>query len=204
MSESIESVRQEIATTRARLGETIAAIDATVHARVDGTRAKVDPTRIAPRYPWLALVGAIGAGFAVAMTGADRTAARGAVQGAKRAGPATVSALKSVTEAASERMHREKGNADAGYGMAAIAATEEPGFLGRLLGPARELLDQRAAELLQTLWDASREVNPSAPAVHPLLADAAPSAGRTAPHGGAHGASVAPVALLPAETHATP
>ena len=201
MSESIESVRQEIATTRARLGETIAAIDATVHDTVDSTRAKVDPTRIAPRYPWLALAGAIGAGLAVAMSGADRKAAHGAVQGAKRAGPATVSALKRGKAAASERMHREKGNAEAGYGMAAIAAAEEPGFLGRLLEPARELFDQRAAELLQALWDASREVNPSTPAAHPLIADGS----HAATHAAAHATPAsAPVALLPAETHATP
>lgn len=172
MSESIESVRQEIAATRARLGETVAAIDATVHERVEGTRDKVYPTRVAQRYPWYALAGALGAGFAVAMTGADRKAASAAVDGAKRAGPATVSALKRAKEAAGERLHREKGNAAGDYGLAAVAPVAEEGFLARLLAPVRDLVDQRAAELVQSLWDASREFNPQAPPTPPVLADA--------------------------------
>ena len=173
MSESIESVRQEIATTRARLGETVAAIDATVHARVEGARDTIYPTRVAQRYPWYALAGAIGAGFAVAMTGADRKAAAATVEGAKRAGPATVSALKRAKDAAGERLHREKGNAAGDYGLGAVAPVEEPGFLGRLLAPVRDLVDQRAAELVEVLWDASRDFNPQAPATPPAFADAA-------------------------------
>lgn len=172
MSESIESVRQEIAATRARLGETVAAIDATVHERAEGVRDKVYPTRLAQRYPWLALTGALGAGFAVAMTGADRKVASATVDGAKRAGPAAMGALKHAKEAAGERLHREKGNADGDFGMAAVVEVEEPGFLDRLLAPVRDLVDQRAAELVQSLWDASREFNPSAPPTPPALADA--------------------------------
>ena len=171
MSESIESVRQEIAATRARLGDTVAAIDATVHAKVDGVRSRVDPTRIAPRYPWLALAGALGAGLAIAMTGADRKAASATAAGAKRVGPATKSGLVKARTAVADRLHRGGSNVDAGYGLAAVSAAAEPGLLARLLAPVREIADQRAAELLLALWDASRDFNPSAPATPPALAN---------------------------------
>jgi len=85
-----------------KIEETTTEIRQLVHDRVDEVKTAVDPRTYIRQYPWIAVGLLFGAGVAVAMTGADRAVARGAVGSVKKAGSAlgekTVDAKDFVVE----------------------------------------------------------------------------------------------------------
>lgn len=99
---AIERARQQVDTDRMKIGETTTELRQLLHDRVDDAKTTVDPRTYIRQYPWIALGLAFGAGIAVALTGAERAAARGAVEASKKAGSAigekTVDAKDFVVE----------------------------------------------------------------------------------------------------------
>jgi hypothetical protein len=83
---AIERAQQQVANDRMKIDETTAELRQLVQDRVNETKQAVDPRTYIRQYPWLALGVVLGAGIAVAMTGADRAAAQGTVDATKRAG----------------------------------------------------------------------------------------------------------------------
>jgi hypothetical protein len=99
---AIERARQQVAADRIRIDETTTELRQLVHDRVDEAKTAVDPRTYIREYPWIALGLVFGAGIAIAVTGADRAAARGVIGAAKNAGNAlgekTVDAKDFVVE----------------------------------------------------------------------------------------------------------
>ena len=78
----IAATREELAAVRSRMSDTVAEIEARVTAPVETARERVgavkdrlDVVELIRSHPWPALVVALGAGVAVAASGADRKAA---------------------------------------------------------------------------------------------------------------------------------
>lgn len=84
----IERAQQRIEADRTRIGETVSEMRQLVHERTDQVKQAVDPRTYVRQHPWIALGLVLGAGIAVAMTGADRKAARGVARAATKAGGA--------------------------------------------------------------------------------------------------------------------
>lgn len=158
MADSIEGTRQEIAATRARLDDTIAALGETMHSRVDAVKSKVDVRSVISDHPWLAIGAALAAGLAFGASGADRTAARATVKGAKKAGAATVAGGRAAVGAVKERFAGDGMQGETG--MSALSEPETPSrsATGRLMDSVRDHFDQRAAEMALLLWDGAREM----------------------------------------------
>src|SRR3954471_3670844 len=85
---AVERAQQQVVTDRIKIVETTTELRQLVHDRVDDVKTAVDPRTYIRQYPWIALGLLFGAGIAVAMTGADRAAAEGVVDAAKKAGSA--------------------------------------------------------------------------------------------------------------------
>lgn len=85
---AVERAQQQVASDRIKIEETTTELRQLVHDRVDDVKSAVDPRTYIRQYPWIALGLLFGAGVAVAMTGADRAAAEGVVDAAKKAGSA--------------------------------------------------------------------------------------------------------------------
>ena len=85
---AIERAQQQVVDDRKKIDDTTAEIRQLLHDRVDGAKKTIDPRTYIREYPWVALGLVFGAGVAIAMTGADRAAAKGVVDAAKSAGGA--------------------------------------------------------------------------------------------------------------------
>ena len=90
MAESMDDVRQDIADARLQISTTSAELQEAVSDRVTQAKQTIDPRTYIRQYPWIALGLAVGAGLAIALTGADRSAAAGVVAGTKKIWPGSV------------------------------------------------------------------------------------------------------------------
>jgi len=98
----IAAAREEIVATRSRMSDTAAEIEARVSDRVDAVKERVgavkdriDVVQQVRDHPWSSLAIALGAGVAVAATGADRRAATAAADASRTAAKRSADALKS-------------------------------------------------------------------------------------------------------------
>jgi hypothetical protein len=171
MDDSIDEVRRDIADTRARLSDTLAELDQRVDTVKHVVTKTANPIPAIREHPWLALGIALGAGVAIAMSGADRTAVVAAKSGARKAGPALKdgvrSAMHGVKDAfsgddAHEPTARDAiaGNRLAAYGgVDPLPLPEErrESATGRVLDSIRDVIDARLADLTSAMLDASRE-----------------------------------------------
>lgn len=180
MDESLDDVRRDIAATRERLAETIAAIDDTVSTKVEAVTERLDVTRYVRENPWLALAVAVGVGVAVGASGSDRKAARAVASGARKAGPATLAAARGAGEAmkhgASTLVDKVRGGGEdhESYAMDTLVAHEEHrGGIGGLLDRIRDRIDEQAAELARSLLGESQRIAGAAgaPAARPVERD---------------------------------
>jgi len=153
----IAATRQEIATVRGRMSDTAAEIEARVTGRVDAVKEHVasvgdrlDVVQLVRDHPWPSLAVAIGAGVAIAASGADRKAARAAAEAsraaAKKSAEAVNSGARSLKSAASEA---------AEYGTE--HARQAP---SRARSAIVGALDSLAAKLAVSLMDHLREPTP--------------------------------------------
>jgi hypothetical protein len=85
---AVERAQQQVVTDRIKIVETTTELRQLVHDRVDDVKTAADPRTYIRQYPWIALGLLFGAGVAVAMTGADRAVAEGAVDAVKKSGNA--------------------------------------------------------------------------------------------------------------------
>jgi ElaB/YqjD/DUF883 family membrane-anchored ribosome-binding protein len=152
--DSTAAVRHDVMVTRARMSNTIAAIEDRVSGTIDGAKQKVNVVEMVRQHPWPAITIAFAAGLALSLSGADRRAARATADVAKRAPDATKRGLGQAMEATksgvSQLVERVKGTSDDGTGA---EAAESSGVLSTVTGPlrsqVRELGDEARRELDQ-------------------------------------------------------
>ncbi|HEX5972452.1 MAG TPA: hypothetical protein VFY85_11035 [Gemmatimonadaceae bacterium] len=153
----IAATREELAAVRSRMSDTVAEIEARVTAPVEMARERVgavkdrlDVVELIRNHPWPALAVALGAGVAVAASGADRKAASAAADAsriaAKKGAEAVKSGAQSLKTAAADA-------ADSG----AEHARQAP---SRARGAIVGALDSLAAKAVVSLIDRLREPAP--------------------------------------------
>ncbi len=99
---SMDEVKYEITADRAVLRSTVNDLRDEVNLRARHAKEAIDPRTYVRQYPWIALGLIVGAGFALGYSGADRKAAEGVVEGAKKTGEAisdgTIAAKDAVVD----------------------------------------------------------------------------------------------------------
>jgi hypothetical protein len=97
----IAATREGIAATRIRMSDTAAEIEAhftdrveVVKERVGAVKDRLDIVQLVRDHPWPSLAVAVGAGVAVAASGADRKAATAAADASRTAATRSVEAVK--------------------------------------------------------------------------------------------------------------
>lgn len=102
----ITAARDELARVRDRMTDTAAELEERLTAPIDAVKEKLDPTQLVRDHPWPSLAVALGAGVAVAASGADRKAATAASDlsrtAAKKVADAARSGARSVKSATSD------------------------------------------------------------------------------------------------------
>ena len=94
-SQRLESAQRDVVETREYIADTSAELRHVVAQRA----AAVDPRTYIREFPWIALGLAVGAGVAIAMTGAERQAATAAADGARKLGGALVDGANAAADA---------------------------------------------------------------------------------------------------------
>jgi hypothetical protein len=156
MSDSISSVRREIAHTRERMTETIDEIDSEISERVNAVKRRVDVVQWAREHPWPALGVAVAIGAAIGGSGADEKAAAATATAAKRAASATSDAAKNLVAKVKER--RRSSKADRFMNEESTAVESGPGFGDRLFAAASAPLVGVIERILDEMRAASRDM----------------------------------------------
>jgi hypothetical protein len=156
MSTATEAVRQDIEATRGQLAATVAELDSVVSERIARAKQSVDPRHYARQYPWAALGIALGVGFAVALTGADRKAATGVVEGAKHAGDAIADGAEKAKDFVMDRIHG--GDADAGAEQPAIEPAK-PGIREKFASAVDDMLHTGLTEFLTGIGQSTGRIS---------------------------------------------
>lgn len=152
-----EGVRQDMERTRERMADTISELDARIDARVERVRERLDVVALVRRHPWAALGGALAAGLALALSGADRKAASATADAAKaapgkladaaRAVPGAIaSAAKRGAGAVRERFAGDDDQADDGANENEEGLLERAGRKAAEFTRADELVDEVKSE----------------------------------------------------------
>jgi hypothetical protein len=100
-------IRRELAETRERLSETVAAIESHVSTVVSDAKEKADISKLVHDHPWPALAAAVVAGAALSATRADEKAAAATADGVKRAASAAADGLVRVVEPQARDLEQE-------------------------------------------------------------------------------------------------
>ena len=169
MDDSIDSVRRDIAETRARLSDTLAELDNRVDTVKHAVTKTANPLPAIREHPWIALGLALGAGIAIGMSGADRTAAAATARGVKKAGPALKGGAKAAVSGIKDLVTGNGGDGDgdaaqalagnrlATYGVLDAHEEEHPSATHRVLDAVRDTIEARIDEVTNSLLEASRE-----------------------------------------------
>ena len=139
----IDATREQLAAVRERMSDTAAEIEAMVTDRVDAVKERVNVVQVIRDHPWSSLVVALGAGVAVAATGADRKAASAAADASRNAARVGADTVKSASKRA-------------------LSATAETARTApsRTRGAVVGALDSLAAKMAMTLIEKLREPAP--------------------------------------------
>lgn len=144
---SMDQVKYEITADRAQIRNAARELREQVSEKTQRAREAVDPRTYAREYPWIALGLIVGAGFALGYSGADRKAAAGMVDGARKAGEALADSTIAAKDAVVERF---SGNEEGP--LTAPVRDPKPGIVGsRLGGAVQELLQQGLDEIMEDL-----------------------------------------------------
>lgn len=146
----IAATREEISAVRDRMSDTVAAIEAQVSERVDSVKERLDVMQVVRDHPWPALAVALGAGIAIAATGADRKAASATADASRSAAKASADAVKSGVRAVKSKV--QGGETDTSQ-----PADHSP---SRTHGMIVGALDSLAAKLATSLIERLREPEP--------------------------------------------
>ena len=106
-SERPVEIRRELAETRERLSETVAAIESRVSTAVFDAKGKADVAKLVQDHPWPALAAAFVAGAALSATRADEKAAAATAEGVKRAASAAADGLTRAVEPQARELEQE-------------------------------------------------------------------------------------------------
>lgn len=172
MDEQINEVRQDIAETRARISDTLNALEGRVTGVKQAVTRNANPMPWVRENPWLAVGLALGAGMAIAMSGAERKAVVAAKAGARKAGPALKDGAKAAVSSVKERFSSDESDQEratreaiAGNRLAAYGGVhpypeevEERSSTTRVLDAIRDRLDAQIADITGHLLDASKEL----------------------------------------------
>ncbi len=144
---SMEETKYEITADRAALRSTMQDLRDEVSVRARHVRETVDPRTYARQYPWIALGLIVGAGFALGYSGADRKAADGVVEGAKKAGEAISDGAVAAKDAVVERFSGDESEPM----TAPVQEAASPGLGSRLGEAVHGLLQQGLDEIMMDL-----------------------------------------------------
>lgn len=139
----IDATREQLAAVRDRMSDTAAQIEAMVTDRVDAVKSRVDVVQVIRDHPWPSLAVALGAGVAIAASGADRKAAVAAVTASREAAKAGAETVKSASRRAASA-------------TAETARTAPSRTRGAIIGA----LDSLAAKMAISLIEKLREPAP--------------------------------------------
>ena len=152
MSDSTQDVRNDIRATRQRMDETIGEIENRISETAESVRRRVDVISHARNNPWAALGLALGAGFAIGLTGADRKAAKAAVSGAAAAGTAIARNVVSAKDAVAGLAHHGTDESARAPSVATAADAGQRWGLGEQIDGAIEgLLFEGLTEVMASL-----------------------------------------------------
>ncbi|HEY4305453.1 MAG TPA: hypothetical protein VGM82_13335 [Gemmatimonadaceae bacterium] len=107
MTITSEEALQKVVADRDRIDATVAELREVVRENIADAKRRVDPRTYIRQYPWIALGLVLGAGVAVAMTGADRKAVKAGADAAESAGEAIHDAAVDAKEFA---VHKTNGD----------------------------------------------------------------------------------------------
>lgn len=142
MNADIQHARDDIRATQQHIGETVAEIESRISETTSDVARRANPLTYAREYPWIAVGLAVGAGLAIALTGADARAANAVASGVKRGGKASVDAAGATKEKVVDLLHRGGGEAsDEAEGPAYVPAPDSRtdrtgGFVDTAVGRA--------------------------------------------------------------------
>ena len=156
MTDSISSVRHDIAASRERMTETIDEIDIQISERVTAAKRKVDVMRLAREHPWPALGVALALGTLIGGTGADEKAAAATASAAKRAARATSDGTKNLV--AKVKSRRSSSDSHHESKPAGEERSSGPGLSERLFTAASSPLTILIDRVLDEMRGASREL----------------------------------------------
>ena len=145
----IAAAREQLAAVRDRMSDTAADIEALVSDRVDAVKERVNVVQMIRDNPWPSLAVALGAGVAIAASGADRKAVTAAAEVSRNAARSGAAAVTSASRRAATA-------------TAETARTAPSRTRGAIVGA----LDSLAAKLAVSLIEKLRE-----PATLPTTAD---------------------------------
>lgn len=146
----IAAAREELARVRERMSDTAAELEDKLSAPVDAVKERLDVVQLIRDHPWPALAVALGAGVAIAASGADRKAASAAVDASRSAARAGAETVKSAASRAAS----------------ATADTARHGP-SRARGAIVGAVDSLAARLATTLIESFRHSEPQSVASEP-------------------------------------
>jgi len=149
MDLSIEDARNDVRATRRQISETADELSDRVHDRVSSAKDAVNPLEYARRYPWAALAIAAGVGLGVALTRAEKRAARAAVKGAKAAGGAIATGAVDLKDQAMDRVHGDDSEPSASNADAAAEPSLGSRIGDRIQSSVYELLSHGLDELVR-------------------------------------------------------
>jgi hypothetical protein len=138
MAATAEDVRRELTETRLRMDATAAELGDVVSERIEHAKRSIDPRHYAREFPWATLGLALGAGLAIGLSGADRTAGGLVVASAKRTVTTIADGALSAKDAIVERVRGGAGDDSANESAQLTAAPA--GIRGKLATALDDLL----------------------------------------------------------------
>lgn len=146
----LTAARNAVTRVRDRMSDTAAELEDRLMAPVDAVKQKLDVVQLVREHPWPSLAVAVGAGVAVAASGADRKAASAAADASRRAGKKTVEASRAGARSVKS----------AATGAAESTADSARHAPSRARGAIVGALDSLAARAVESLIEKLREPAP--------------------------------------------
>jgi hypothetical protein len=126
LNPEINAARHDVHHARENLSNTIHELEQRITAPVNAARERLDVPGAIQQHPWIALAAALGAGAAVAASGADRRAAAVAVEKARQGGAAGVRAAREAPSRGRQALNGAIGAIGARLATTLIEALREP------------------------------------------------------------------------------
>lgn len=160
MSDRTQDVQKDMHDTRQRMSDTIGEIERRISEAATSVRQRVDVLQMARSNPWAAVGLALGAGFAIGRSAADRRAARVVVAGAAAAGTAIADGAVAAKDAVVGLVRRGD---DGSQATASNAMSQTDGSAGGIRGQIDGAIEGLLAEGLTEVMASLRRGARSSP-----------------------------------------